>query len=132
MIDAAESDDSRLDLLRKWSKEEHLSLAFHLSTLSSIPANFPSLLELLTIVIKETLNNEDKQLDLFLIICSLYRKPIRLEIERQLYLKMVSYIVEHPKVTPIHATGFLKVAFVNDISLVGCSLKALKSFDSKF
>jgi hypothetical protein len=54
MLDTSESDDSRLDLLRKWSNEEHLSFVYHLSTLSSIPANFSSLLDLLAVVIKET------------------------------------------------------------------------------
>ena len=107
-------------------------MTFHLSTLSSIPANFPSLLQLLAIVIKDTGNSESKQLNLFLIVCSLFRKQIRLDIEPQLYLKMVSFIVEHPEATPVHAAGFLKAAFVNDISLVGCSANALRSFDDKF
>jgi hypothetical protein len=132
MLDTAETDDRRLDLLREWVNEEHLSLMFHLSTLSSVPANFPTLLELLSVIIKEIHTDEDKQLDVFLIICSLYRKPLRLEIEHKLYLRMVSYIVDHPKATPIHAIGFLKVAFVNDVSLVGCSSKAIKEFDNKF
>jgi hypothetical protein len=83
-------------------------------------------------VIKEEGNNEDKQLDMFLVICLLYRRPVLLEIERNLYLKMVSHIVEHPKATAAHATGFMKAAFDNDISLVGCSNKALRAFDDKF
>ena len=125
MLDTAESDDTRLILLVKWNREEHHSLIFHLGTLSSVPANFPTLLQLIAEVIKIPGNSEAKQLGLFLIICSLFRKPIRLEIEPQLYLRMVSFIVEHPEATSVHATGFLKVAFVNDISLVGCSTKAL-------
>ena len=45
---------------------------------------------------------------------------------------MVSFIVEHPDATSVHVTGFLKVAFVNEISLVGCCTKDLRAFDAKF
>jgi hypothetical protein len=66
-----------------------------------VPDNFPNLLQSLCIVVKEEGNTEDKQLNIFLIICSLYKKPIHLEIEPQLYRKMIDFLAQQPSTTSV-------------------------------
>lgn len=39
-LDSADSYEERLNLLKKWNREEHLSLVYHFSQLNMIPGNF--------------------------------------------------------------------------------------------
>lgn len=130
-LDSVDSYEERLVLLKRWNKTEHLSLVHHFSQLNVIPVNFQDLLRALCEIINEDQNLEEQH-RIFLCICFLYKKPVELALEPLLYRSMLGYLVEQPAIKSEQVTGFLKAAFYNNVSLVGCGIKSLREFDLKF